>query len=454
MNLAESHIHFIGIGGIGMSGIAEVLVNMGCSVTGTDAAINAQVERLQALGVTIKRGHGSGNLPTPCDAVVFSSAVKKNNPELIEARKRKIPIIQRAEMLAEIMGLKRGIAIAGTHGKTTTTSMVATMLLSAQMDPTIVIGGRLDLIKSNAALGKGDWFVAEADESDGSFLRLSPEIAVVTNIDNDHLDHYRNFAHLESTFEEFCRKIPFYGVAILCVDDKYVSKLAATFEKRQMTYGLSSRARLRGTQVKSSPQGQRLNVELDGKVLGEIILNVPGRHNVLNALAAVAIGLELKLSFSTIAEGLAQYRGVDRRLQRKGEFNGATVIDDYGHHPTEVRATLEALRQAYPKERLVVAFQPHRYSRTKACWNEFLKCFDDADVVGILDIYGAGEKKINNISSKRLVQVASRRNKNISYWGNVKSAELKIRSLLKSKDIFLTLGAGDVWKLGAELLKK
>jgi UDP-N-acetylmuramate--alanine ligase len=451
VNLAESHIHFIGIGGIGMSGIAEVLVNMGCSVTGTDEAINAQVERLQALGVGIKKGHSSGNLPTPCDAVVFSSAVKKNNPELVEARKRKIPIIQRAEMLAEIMGLKRGIAIAGTHGKTTTTSMVATMLLSAKMDPTIVIGGRLDLIKSNAALGKGEWFVAEADESDGSFLRLSPEIAVVTNIDNDHLDHYRDFKHLESTFEEFCRKIPFYGVAILCVDDKYVSKLAAGFEKRQMTYGLSSKARLRGTQLKSSPLGQKLNVELDGKSLGELILNVPGRHNVLNALAAVAIGLELKLSFGAIAEGLAQYNGVDRRLQKKGEFNGAIVIDDYGHHPTEVRATLEALRQAYPKERLIVAFQPHRYSRTKACWGEFLKCFDDADVIGLVDIYGAGEKKINNISSERLAKASK---KKISYWGSLTAAGQKVRPLLKPNDIFLTLGAGDIWKLGADLLKK
>jgi len=454
MNLAESHIHFIGIGGIGMSGIAEVLVNMGCSVTGTDEVINSQVERLQALGVKIKRGHSSNNLPFPCDAVVFSSAVKKSNPEIVEARHRKIPIIQRAEMLAEIMGLKRGIAIAGTHGKTTTTSMVATMLLNAQMDPTIVIGGRLDLIKSTAALGKGEWFVAEADESDGSFLRLTPEIAVVTNIDNDHLDHYRNFKHLEGTFAEFCKKIPFYGVAVLCVDDSYVSKLAKNFEKRQMTYGLTSKARLRGTQLKSSPSGQEVSVSLEGKPLGVLLLNVPGRHNVLNALAAVAIGLELKLSFEIIAEGLAQYKGVDRRLQKKGEFNGATVIDDYGHHPTEVRATLEALRQAYPKQRVIVAFQPHRYTRTKACWNEFLNCFKDADVVGLIDIYGAGEKKINNISSKRLAQIASKKNKNILYWGSMNSATKKIRPLLKANDIFLTLGAGDVWKLGAELLKK
>ncbi len=451
MNLGEAHIHFIGIGGIGMSGIAEVLVNMGCSVTGSDAAVNSQVERLQALGVKIKKGHSTENVPEPCDAVVFSSAVKKNNPELIQARKRKIPIIQRAEMLAEIMGLKRGIAIAGTHGKTTTTSMVATMLLSAQLDPTIVIGGRLDLIKSTAALGKGEWFVAEADESDGSFLRLSPEIVVVTNIDNDHLDHYHDFKHLMATFEEFCKKIPFYGVAILCADDPYVSKLALKFDKRQMTYGLNSKARLRGIKLQSTQEEQKLEVELDGRVLGELRLKIPGKHNILNALAAVAIGLELKLSFEQIAKGLAQYQGVDRRLQKKGQFKGAVIIDDYGHHPTEVRATLEALRQAYPTERLIVAFQPHRYSRTKACWEDFLKCFRGADIVGILEIYSAGEKEIRNINSKRLAKAVV--GKNISYWGDLKNAHKKAKMLLKSNDIFLTLGAGDVWKVGAELLK-
>jgi UDP-N-acetylmuramate--alanine ligase len=453
LNLGESHIHFVGIGGIGMSGIAEVLVNMGCKVTGTDAAVNAQVERLQALGVEVKKGHSAKNLPLKCDALVYSSAVKPSNPEVVEAKKRKVPIIQRAEMLAELMGLKRGIAIGGTHGKTSTTSIVATMLLSAQLEPTIVIGGRLDLIKSTAALGKGEWFVAEADESDGSFLRLSPEIVVVTNIDNDHLDHYRDFKHLEKTFDEFCRKIPFYGVAILCVDDPFVAKLASQFDKRMMTYGLNKKARLRANNLKSVGSQQTFEVSLDGIDLGRVTLNVPGRHNVLNALASVAVGLELKLTFDSIAKGVGQYRGVDRRLQIRGQFNEAVVIDDYGHHPTEVLATLAALRQAYPKNRIVVAFQPHRYSRTKTCWKQFLICFKDADVVGVLDIYAAGEAKIPAINSPKLAKAASKKNKNISYWGSVKASEKKVRSFLKPNDVFLTLGAGDVWKLGAELVR-
>ena len=304
MNLGETKIHFVGIGGIGMSGIAEVLVNMGCRVTGSDLSDNTQVERLRAMGVVIHRGHLSKNLPHDCDAVVFSSAVKMNNPEIIEAKKRHIPVIQRAEMLAELMGLKRGIAIGGTHGKTTTTSMVATVLIGSGFDPTVVIGGRLDLIKSTAALGKGAWFVAEADESDGSFLKLAPELAVITNIDNDHLDHYGGLD---------------YGSAILCTDDKNVARLAAHFPKRFMSYGQKSQARLRFSNLKCQDGRQTFLVSLDNKNLGSVTLSVPGVHNIYNALAAMAVGLELQIPFASIARSLSEYHGVDRRLQKRGE---------------------------------------------------------------------------------------------------------------------------------------
>jgi UDP-N-acetylmuramate--alanine ligase len=459
LNLAEAKIHFVGIGGIGMSGIAELLANMGCQVTGSDQSANTQVERLKAMGVTIYLGHKAENIPQMCDALVYSSAVKPTNPEIQEAKRRLIPIIQRAEMLAELMSLKRGIAIAGSHGKTTTTSMTAAMMIAAKLDPTIVIGGRLDLIKSTAALGKGEWLVAEADESDGSFLRLQPEICVITNIDNDHLDHYKNFENLKKAFSDFTHKVPFYGEAILCVDDEYVAQLAHSFEKRMMTYGFSKDARLRASDVKTQNAGsqgftQSFEVELDNKSLGRITLHVPGRHNVLNALACVAVGLELKLSFAAIAGGLEDYKGVDRRLQHKGEYQGALVVDDYGHHPTEVDATLEAMKSAYPKHRLVVVFQPHRYSRTQSCWQQFLSSFKKADVVGLLDIYPAGEAPIQGVTSSRLAQELTQKQKNVFYWGDHQTALKELGSLLKPGDLLITLGAGDVWKLSGELLQK
>jgi len=454
LNLIEAKIHFVGIGGIGMSGIAELLANMGCHVTGSDQSVNAQVERLKAMGVEIHQGHKSSHVPTQCDVLVYSSAVKPQNPEIQEAKRRQIPIIQRAEMLAELMSLKRGIAIGGSHGKTTTTSMTAAMLLAAKLDPTIVIGGRLDLIKSTAALGKGEWLVAEADESDGSFLRLQPEISVITNIDNDHLDHYKNFENLQKAFSEFAHKVPFYGMAILCVDDEYVAKLAHTFDKRMMTYGFSKEAKLRAHSVKVQTTSQTFEVDLNGNNLGSITLHVPGAHNVLNALAGIAVGLELKLDFQTISNGLAQYKGVDRRLQYKGEYNGAIVIDDYGHHPTEVRATIQALKSAYSKHRLVVAFQPHRYSRTESCWQQFLECFEGADVVGLLDIYAAGETAIAEISSQRLAQELSKKQKNIFYWGEQQNVVKELSKLLKSGDVLVTLGAGDIYKLSSELILK
>lgn len=438
-----------------MSGIAEVLVNMGCTVSGSDLSSNTQVERLKAMGVNIYLGHNASNVPEECHAVVFSTAVSKNNPELIKAKAKKIPIIRRAEMLAEIMRLKRGIAIGGTHGKTTTTSMVATMMISADLDPTVVIGGRLDLIKSNAALGKGAWFVAEADESDGSFLHLNPEVVVVTNIDNDHLEHFGSFEKLKISFKDFAEKIPFYGSAILCVDDPYVEKLSKNFQKRVLTYGLSKKAMLRAEDIKSNRGVQTFSVLLSGKKLGDIKLSVPGKHNIVNSLAAVAIGLELGMEFSKIADGLSKYKGVDRRLQKMGEKNDIMVYDDYGHHPTEVKVTLSAIKELYPDRRLVVAFQPHRYTRTKECWNEFIKCFKGADILCLLDIYAASEKKLPGVTSEKLAHAIKKVNKKsiVEFFGSVDKSHKKLHNVLKPGDVFLTLGAGDVYKLGKEYLK-
>ncbi len=454
MNLVETKIHFVGIGGIGMSGIAEVLVNMGCRVSGSDALNNSQIERLKKFGVEVQIGHEKSHLPLECDAVVYSSAVKMTNPELQEAKRRKIPVIQRAEMLAELMRLKRGIAIAGTHGKTTTTSMTAAVMLAAKLDPTIVVGGRLDLIKSTAALGKGEWFLAEADESDGSFLRLSPEIVVVTNIDNDHLDNYGDFSHLESAFGEFISKIPFYGRAILGIDSPPVEKLSRKHNKRILTYGFSPNAKLRAVEIKMENGIQFFSVLYDGKKLGFVNLHVPGYHNVLDSLAAIAVGLELQMDFKIISEGLSEFKGVDRRLQRRGEYKGVIIMDDYGHHPTEVVATLKGLRQLFPKKRIVTVFQPHRYTRTKICWDQFLKCFKDSEVIGFLDIYSAGEKRIKGIDSKNLAKAVGKKHRNSFYWGDMTKAKSEIMGLVGEGDIVLTLGAGDVWKIGQDLCEQ
>jgi UDP-N-acetylmuramate--alanine ligase len=452
MNLKDANIHFIGIGGIGMSGIAEVLLNMGCRVTGSDQSVNAQVERLQAMGVTINQGHKASNIPQVCHVVVYSSAVKPENPEVIEARSRHIPVVQRAEMLTELMRLKRGIAIAGSHGKTTTTSMTAAVMLASHIDPTIVVGGRLDLIKSTAALGKGDWLLAEADESDGSFLKLIPEIAVITNIDNDHLDHYKTLEALEAGFFDFASRIPFYGCAILCVDDPRLAHLAHRFTKRKITYGLDGEAQLAAHSRLIDGLKQSFEIEFEGRKLGRVELQVPGRHNVLNALAAIAVGLELKLDFQTIVRGLSSYRGVDRRLQIVGEKNQILVIDDYGHHPTEVTATLAALKDAYPKRRLMVAFQPHRYSRTQLCWDQFLTCFGDATELALVDIYPAGESPISGVTSEALAKALVSKGVKAQAVGPRAEVGAKLKSWLKPGDVLVTLGAGDIWKSGRELL--
>jgi UDP-N-acetylmuramate--alanine ligase len=448
-------IHFVGIGGIGMSGIAEVLLNLGYKVSGSDLRESDTTERLRGLGGQIAIGHAAENL-TNVDVVVTSTAVQTDNPEVIEARRRMIPVIPRAEMLAELMRMKYGIAIAGTHGKTTTTSMVATVLTHAGIDPTIVIGGKLNTLGSNAKLGKGDFLVAEADESDGSFLKLSPSIAVVTNIDADHLDYYEGgIEQIKATFVEFINKIPFYGLAILCLEDRNIAEIIPLIKKRFMTYGLSSQADLRATHVKLEGFQTTFTAHYKGYRLGDITFQMPGAHNVLNALACTAVALELDVPFDKIQEGFAQFGGVGRRFTVKGEKNGIMVVDDYGHHPVEIRATLSAARNGWPERRLVVAFQPHRYSRTKELFNDFVTCFYDADVLILTDIYAASEQPIPGVSSEHLADEVRRHGqRDVTYVADRTTLPDYLAGVVKEGDIVITLGAGNIWQAGEELVNK
>lgn len=448
-------IHFVGIGGIGMSGIAEVLLNLGYKVSGSDLRESDTTERLRGLGGEICIGHAAENL-TNVDVVVTSTAVQSDNPEVIEAKHRMVPVIPRAEMLAELMRMKYGIAIAGTHGKTTTTSMVATVLTHAGIDPTIVIGGKLNTLGSNAKLGQGKFLVAEADESDGSFLTLSPTIAVVTNIDADHLDFYTGgLEQIKDTFVSFINKVPFYGLAVLCQEDRNINEIIPRIKKRFMTYGLSSQADLRATHVKLDGFQTSFTAHYKGYRLGEISFNMPGAHNVLNALACTAVALELDVPFDKIQEGFAQFGGVGRRFTVKGEKNGIMVVDDYGHHPAEIRATLGAARNGWPERRLVVAFQPHRYSRTKELFNEFVTCFYDADVLVLTDIYAASEQPIPGVTAERLAEETRRHGqRDVTYIADRNGLPDHLAGIIKEGDIVITLGAGNIWQAGEELVKK
>jgi len=448
-------IHFVGIGGIGMSGIAEVLLNLGYKVSGSDLRESDTTERLRGLGGEICIGHAAENL-TNVDVVVTSTAVQSDNPEVIEAKRRMVPVIPRAEMLAELMRMKYGIAIAGTHGKTTTTSMVATVLTHAGIDPTIVIGGKLNTLGSNAKLGQGKFLVAEADESDGSFLTLSPTIAVVTNIDADHLDFYTGgLEQIKDTFVSFINKVPFYGLAVLCQEDRNINEIIPRIKKRFMTYGLSSQADLRATHVKLDGFQTSFTAHYKGYRLGEISFNMPGAHNVLNALACTAVALELDVPFDKIQEGFAQFGGVGRRFTVKGEKNGIMVVDDYGHHPAEIRATLGAARNGWPERRLVVAFQPHRYSRTKELFNEFVTCFYDADVLVLTDIYAASEQPIPGVTAERLAEETRRHGqRDVTYIADRNDLPDHLAGIVKEGDIVITLGAGNIWQAGEELVKK
>jgi len=445
-------VHFIGVGGIGMSGIAEILISQGYTVGGSDLNESDITRRLASLGASIHYGHHEKNL-ADSDVVVVSSAIDETNPEIQEARRRKIPIIQRAEMLGELMKMKTGIAIAGTHGKTSTTSMIATIVQSSGLDPTIIIGGRVDALGGNARLGQGDFLVAEADESDKSFLHLPATIAIVTNIDNDHLNNYGTIANIKDAFVDFVNAIPFYGLAILCQDDENVKSILPRINKPFQTYGFSPQADLQVKNVSFVNFGSQFEVWRGDRKLGEARCNVPGKHNVLNAAAAIAAGLEIGLSFEQVSGGLAQFKGVRRRFELKGEKGGVRVYDDYGHHPTEVRATLSAARKAWPG-RIVAFFQPHRYSRTQDCYDDFVSAFDEADLLFLGDIYPAGEAPIPGISSEKLASdIRQQGHKGVEYIGEVKSAADKIAGKLQPGDLFITLGAGNGYLVGEQALK-
>jgi len=446
-------VHFVGIGGIGMSGIAEVLLNLGYGVTGSDLTGGPVTRRLADLGGRVMLGHSPQNVEG-ADVVVISSAVKSDNVEVMEARRRQIPVIPRAEMLAELMRMKHGVAIAGSHGKTSTTSMVAQILSGSGLDPTVVIGGRLGILGSNAKLGKGDLLVAEADESDGSFLHLSPTIAVVTNIDAEHLDHYGNLQKLQDAFVDFLNKVPFYGTGIVCLDDPSIRLILPRLQRKVVTYGLSGNPDLRAEGIEFREFASSFEVFLRGERLGAIALKVPGLHSISNALAAIGVGLELDLPFEWIASHLAQFHGADRRFQLKGKFDDILVIDDYGHHPAEIQATLLAARRGWDR-RIVVVFQPHRYSRAKALHAEFARSFRDCDVLLVTDIYPAGEAPLPGVSGESLAEAIRREgHKDVTLVPDLQDVPAILEERARAGDLLITMGAGSVWKAGEEYLKR
>lgn len=442
------HIHFVGIGGIGMSGIAEVLINQGYRVTGSDLAEGQTVRRLRSLGADVGIGHRAEHVGD-AHVVVITSAVKPGNPEVEEAHRQGIPVIPRAEMLAELMRMKHGVAVAGAHGKTTTTSLLAAVLDRGGFDPTVVIGGRVNALGTNARLGQGNYLVAEADESDGSFLKLTPTIAVVTNIDPEHLDFYKDIEAIRQAFLTFVNRIPFYGAAVVCLDDANIRRILPHIQKHVVTYGFTPQANLYADHVRFEGGSSHFVVYTGETRLGEVRLNIPGRHNVLNALATLGAALELGMPFETIADALAVFSGVQRRFQHKGQAEGVLVVDDYGHHPTEIKATLSAARAAYPDHRLVVVFQPHRYSRTRDLFEDFAGAFQDAHELLLTEVYAAGEDPILGASGERLAQaVREQGHRRVSFVADKKQLPAVLEAQVRRGDLLLTLGAGDVWKAG------
>jgi UDP-N-acetylmuramate--alanine ligase len=440
-------IHFVGIGGIGMSGIAEVLLNLDYRVTGSDLAESDTVARLRTLGCRVALGHRAENIEDP-HVVVISSAVRPSNPEVLEARRRNIPVIPRAEMLAELMRMKYGVAIAGTHGKTTTTSMVAALLAAGGLDPTVVIGGKVNSLGTNAQLGQGEFLVAEADESDGSFLRLSPTIAIITNIDPEHLDFYRDLEHLQETFLAFVNKVPFYGAAILCLDEPNVQALIPKVEKRIITFGLSTQADFHATGVEFDGFSSTFTARGLGEDLGRFHLRMPGRHNVTNALAAIAAARELDIPVARVREGIEGFSGVQRRFQVKSDAGGILLIDDYGHHPQEIRATLAAAKEGFGR-RTVVVFQPHRYSRTRDLLEDFFTAFNQADVLILMEIYAAGEEKIPGVGAHLLLEgIRAHGHREVMLAPEREEIPALLEGIARPGDMVITMGAGDVWKVG------
>ena len=442
-----------------MSGIAEILANLGYAVSGSDARTSEVTKRLATMGVEVHEGHAAGQVGA-ADVVVVSAAVRSDNPEVVEARQRGIPVIPRAEMLAELMRLRSGIAVAGAHGKTTTTSMISLMLERAGLDPTAVIGGRLSAFGSNARLGRGEYMVAEADESDGSFLKLAPTFAIITNVDREHLEHYGSYEHLLNAFVDFANRVPFYGAVVICADDPRLRELRGRMTRRVLTYGLDSRDRdVAGTDVSVEPYAvsclvsRRASGAAEGGPDGRLQLRVPGRHNLLNALASVTLGFELGLDFGTMALALAEFQGAERRFQRLGQAGGVTVVDDYGHHPTEIEAVIAAARTSH-QGRVVVVFQPHRYTRTQLLMDDFASAFHQADNVCIVDIYAASEPPIEGVTSAALVRrLQDYGHRSARYAASLGAAVEMIAREAAAGDAVLTLGAGNIWQAGDMLLQ-
>jgi UDP-N-acetylmuramate--alanine ligase len=454
MFFRPQHLHFTGIGGIGMSGIAEVLLNLGYQISGSDARLSPITERLAGLGARIYEGHQASNV-TGARALVVSSAVDPQNPELQEARRLQIPIIPRGELLAELMRLKYGIAVAGSHGKTTTTSMTATILNYAGLDPTVVVGGRVGTMGgSNARVGHSDFLVVESDESDGSFLKLAPIIAVVTNIDREHLDHYPSLEAIQAAFLEFVNKVPFYGATIVCLDDPNVQSILPLITRRTITYGTTAQAEVEALDIGCGHFASQFRLRYRTADLGCFHLRIPGRHNVLNAMAAAAVAMELEVAPDTIRQALDTFSGVDRRFQVRGKERGITVVDDYGHHPTEIRATLDGARECGFR-RIHVLFQPHRYTRTFHLLDEFARSFHQADRVFVLDIYAASEKPIAGVTADSLVErLRQFGHRGAEYVGTIDRGVEALAAVAQDGDLVLTLGAGNVWQAGERLLEK
>ena len=447
-------IHFVGIGGIGMSGIAEILIDQGFKISGSDRSLGEVTERLQELGAVVVAGHAAQNLAADVDALVYSSAVSMDNPEVMEARRRGIPVIRRAEMLAEVMRLKYGIGIAGTHGKTTTTSMISLVLIEGKFDPTVIVGGKLSgLGGTNARLGKGEFIVVEADEFDRSFLSLTPTIAVLTTLETDHLDCYRDLEDIKGAFIQFASRVPFYGFVVLCLDEPALQDIMPLLDKKKIiTYGLNPQSDVQAVDIRYKDNTSSFTILRNDRELGAVTLQIPGRHNVQNSLAAASVGLALGIPFDAVKRGLEKFAGVYRRWEKIGEVNGVTVYDDYAHHPTECRATLSGAKAGW-RRRVVCVFQPHLYSRTRDFYEEFGKAFLLADVLIITDVYPAREEPIQGVSGELIVNAAKRYgHKDVHYVPDKKGVPAALKEIVKSQDIVITMGAGDIWKCGEEFL--
>ncbi len=448
-------LHFVGIGGIGMSGIAEILIDQGFQVTGSDRAESENTERMRSLGAKVFIGHDARNLAPDVDVLVYSSAVTVDNPEVVEAQKRKIPVIRRAEMLAEVMRLKYGIGIAGTHGKTTTTSMISLVLMEGDVDPTVIVGGRLrGLAGSNARLGKGDFIVVEADEFDRSFLSITPTIAVLTSLETDHLDCYRDLEDIKSAFIQFAAKVPFYGFVVLCLDEPSLQDIMPKIRKKIITYGFNGQADVQALDVRHKHNTSQFLVARDGRELGSVELQIPGKHNVLNALAAITVGLELKVPFEKVRAGIEKFTGVFRRWEVKAEVDGIMVVDDYAHHPTEIKVTLAGVKAGW-RRRVICVFQPHLYSRTRDFYEDFGRAFFNADVLVLTDVYPAREEPIQGVTGELIANAAKEfGHKHVHYIPDKAKVPDVLMQIKKKGDLILTMGAGDIWKFGEEFVRK